>query len=266
MATYAIGDIQGCKRALEQLLARVRFDRSRDTLWVVGDMVNRGPDSLGVLRLLSGLGDAVRAVLGNHDLHCLARAQGVTERRSDDTLEPLLGAPDRDALLDWLATRPFVHSDGVRLMVHAGFLPAWDTATVLAEAAHAQHMLMKPGFLARFCGRPRAAWRPDLDMVTRAVAALGVLTRIRFVDGSGQPVSGSAPPEALPSPGIPWFAHPARRTAGTPVVFGHWASLGLWIADDVVALDSGCVWKGALSAFRLEDRAVFSVPAGGDTD
>ena len=262
MATYAIGDIQGCARSLEQLLARIAFDPARDRLWLVGDLVNRGPDSLGVLRLLVRLGDAVTAVLGNHDLHALARAAGVAERRDDDTLEPLFAAPDRDALLAWLATRPIAHTDGHHLMVHAGVLPAWDVATALDEAAHAQRMLMKPGFLARFTGRPRAAWQPGLDLVTRAVAALGVFTRVRFVDPAGTPVSGSAPPEARPSPGIPWFAHPARKTAGTPIVFGHWAALGLWVAGDVVGLDSGCVWGGALTAYRLDDRAVFSVPAG----
>jgi bis(5'-nucleosyl)-tetraphosphatase (symmetrical) len=265
MATYAIGDIQGCFEPLMQLLARIGFEPGRDTLWCVGDLVNRGPQSLETLRFLAKQG--AQAVLGNHDTYALARAFGVTPPTRDDTLSALWTAPDRDPLVDWLLARPVMREDRGYAMVHAGLLPAWDLNQARAEARRVEdHLRRDPqGFLTRCFAKPRPPWSPDLDEDTRAAAAAQVFTRIRFVDGKGQPIPGSTAPENPPTPDArPWFR------AGhweVPIIFGHWAALGLWIEDDILALDSGCVWSNCLTAVRLEDRAIFAVQArrdGGD--
>jgi len=270
MATYAIGDIQGCFAPLMQLLERVRFDPERDRLWLVGDLVNRGPRSLEVLRWLVAHDRCVTAVLGNHDVYALARAFDAAPPTADDTLAELLSAPDRDALVAWLVRRPVLHQSEGHALVHAGLLPGWDLPAAHAEARAIEAALLADprAFLAAYFHRPRRpfSWNPLSDM-ERAVGALAVMTRLRFVDAHGAPVSGATPPEAPPRPdAAPWFLSPERRSRGTPVVFGHWAALGLWIDGDVLALDSGCVWGGSLTAVRLEDRAVFAVPARRDAD
>lgn len=269
VATYAIGDVQGCYDPLMRLLARVRFDPARDRLWLVGDLVNRGPGSLEVLRFLHETRAAVTAVLGNHDVYALARAHDACAPTGDDTLEALLSAPDADALFGWLAERPVLVEDAGFLMVHAGLLPAWDLATARAEARAVEAALRADPrhFLGAYFHRRRQPWSETLAGVERTTAALSVMTRIRFVTRDGRMAPGASPPESPPTGDVlPWFSHPTRRARGTPIVFGHWAALGMWIEGDVLALDSGCVWGGALSAVRLEDRAVFSVGARAQLD
>jgi bis(5'-nucleosyl)-tetraphosphatase (symmetrical) len=244
MATYAIGDIQGCYATLQGLLARIGFDAARDRLWLVGDLVNRGPRSLDVLRWARALDGRIVAVLGNHDLHLLGRAAGVRPRRDFDTFDDILQAPDRDPLLEWLAARPLLYREGDRVLVHAGLLPAWtvDDAEARARAAEAA---LRTGGPAALAGSP--------DMAA--------LTRVRLVDGAGEPVPDySGPLDGAPPGTMPWFAHPARRSRGSRIVFGHWAALGLVLDDDAVGLDTGCVWGRCLTAMRLEDGAVFSEP------
>jgi len=262
MATYAIGDIQGCYEPFLRLLERIHFDPASDRLWLVGDLVNRGPCSLDVLRFLVEHRHAIHAVLGNHDIYALARVFGVTPPTDDETIASFVAAPDRDALVAWLLTCPLLFEADGHAMVHAGLLPAWDFATARREARNVEAALTADpvGLLDAYFNRKRNAWSLSLAGIDRAVAALSVFTRIRFVDGDGRFVSGSGPAEAPPVAGaIPWFKAP-RGSSGTPILFGHWASLGLWIEGDVLALDSGCVWNGSLTAVRIADRAVFAVP------
>lgn len=259
MATYAIGDIQGCYEPFMRLLERIRFDPGSDRLWLVGDLVNRGPQSLETLRFLVRHRDVVTAVLGNHDVYALARAHNVTKPTDDETLAELLAAPDRDALFAWLGGLPFLHDADRFALVHAGFLPQWDIETARTEARAAEAALRtNPALLLHaYFNQKRQPWSPTLRGVERLVATIGVLTRIRFVDGDGRFVAGSGAPEAPPAPGlVPWFR---KRTDDTTFVFGHWASLGLWLEGKVLGLDSGCVWNGSLTALRLDDRAVFAV-------
>jgi bis(5'-nucleosyl)-tetraphosphatase (symmetrical) len=241
----------------------LRFDVQSDRLWLVGDLVNRGPSSLEVLRWCYARRHAVRAVLGNHDVYALARAHGATGPTADETLAPLLMAKDRAELVAWLGSLPVLFESDGYLMVHAGLLPEWDLATARAEARAVEAALAADpkGFLHAHFQDRRRPWSAELEGTARTVAALSVFTRLRFVDADGHAVPGSGPPEQAPIPdAVRWFRAP-RRARGAPIVFGHWASLGLWIEDEVIALDSGCVWGGALTALRLEDRALFSVPA-----
>lgn len=259
-----IGDLQGCFEPLTRLLDRVRFDRERDRLWLVGDLVNRGPSSLEVLRFLYERRESVRAVLGNHDIYALARAHQVCRVTEDETLSKVMEAPDRDELLGWLGSLPLIYEQDGFVMVHAGLLPRWSLATARAEARAIESALSTEpaAFLTAYFRKPRPTWSDALNGIERAVAALAVLTRIRFVDAGGHMIRGATSPESPPRPdAVPWFSVAERASRGTPIVFGHWASLGVWIDGDVLALDSGCVWGGALTAVRLEDRAVFSVTA-----
>ncbi|MCC6625309.1 MAG: symmetrical bis(5'-nucleosyl)-tetraphosphatase [Deltaproteobacteria bacterium] len=263
VATYVIGDIQGCHAALVQLLARIEFDRARDRLWLVGDLVNRGPASLPVLRFFVAHRDVTTAVLGNHELYLLGRAAGAVPRSRDDTLDEVFAAADVDALVDVVRHLPVVAGDATHLLVHAGFHPTWTRETIVAEARAIEAALRGPdwrAFIALYFKRPRPPWSPDLEPLSRAAAALQIMTRIRFVGPDQAPVEGSGPPELAPEGTRPWFRAPAwRAPAGVTIVHGHWASLGLWITADHVALDSGCVWGGLLTALRLDDRAVFAV-------
>ena len=265
MATYAIGDIQGCFEPLQRLLARVAFDPEIDRLWIVGDLVNRGPSSLRVLRWMVEHDRAVVAVLGNHDLHLLARHAGVVKASRDDTLDAILEAPDADALVAWLARRPLAHREADRLMVHAGLLPSWTPEIAVALAREVEEELRGPGcteFLAALYRDKGRRFGTDLGRSERRLAAVGVLTRIRAVDADGQMVRRfKGPPEELEPGQVPWFRVPGRASAGVTLIFGHWAALGLCLEERVMALDTGCVWGGSLTAVRLEDRAVFSVPA-----
>jgi bis(5'-nucleosyl)-tetraphosphatase (symmetrical) len=255
MASYLIGDIQGCDDALARLLAQVGFSASRDTAFLLGDLVNRGPSSAEVLRRCMAMGDSARCVLGNHDLSLLATAAGLRAPRANDTLGDLLASPDRDALLDWLRhQRMAMHEHGV-LMVHAGVLPQWDVAQVLSLAAEVEAVLRGPGlqdFLPRMYGNEPARWEETLCGADRLRVIVNALTRLRFCTPAGaMDLRTSGGLEACPPGHLPWFDVPGRRTEGTTVAFGHWSTLGLLDRPGVLGLDTGCVWGGCLSAVRL---------------
>ena len=265
MARYAIGDIQGCKASLDRLLALIAFSPSRDELWLVGDLVNRGPRSLDVLRWARELGSVVTTVLGNHDLHLLARAAGATGAKRRDTLDDVLAAPDCDALMDWLRTRPLVHVDRTHLLVHAGLHPAWTAADARARAAEIEHELAAPtwrAFLAATHGGSTPRWDAKLGGGDRWRAILAYLVRARMLKPDGRIVADyDGPPAGAPSGTLPWFAMPKAAWTTHTVVFGHWAALGLDLGKHHVALDTGCVWGKSLTAFRIDDRSVFQVKA-----
>lgn len=265
MATFAIGDVHGCFATLERLLRRIGFDRRRDRLWMVGDLVNRGPRSLEVLRWACGLGDRVVAVLGNHDLHLLARALGVAAAKRRDTLEAVLAAPDRDDLLAWLRGRPLMHRQDGRVLTHAGLFPAWtvDQAEALAREVEAR-LRGAAAFrlLAAFGGKAPERWHAGLSGAARARVALAGFAKLRTLTAEGRMCADfSGPPHEAPRGCLPWFEAPGRKSAGAQIVFGHWAAMGLRLAPGVAALDTGCVWGRALTALRLDDGAIVQEPA-----
>lgn len=270
MATYAIGDVQGCAEALFSLLDLVAFDRERDRLWFAGDLVNRGPNSLEVLRFVQGLGERAVSVLGNHDLHLLASAAGAREPRPRDTFGDVLGAPDRDSLLEWLRMRPLLHHDGEYgfAMVHAGLPPQWTLQEAQALAREVEEVLCGTaggGFFRDMYGDEPRRWSPALTGSARQRFIVNAFTRLRYVTRDGALEFRHAGPPGTQAGGlVPWFEAPGRRSRGTHIVFGHWATLQLHEPVDpghrVHHLDTGCVWGGALSAMRLEDGRRFSVP------
>jgi bis(5'-nucleosyl)-tetraphosphatase (symmetrical) len=252
---YAIGDVQGCDRELRELLKALGFSADRDRLWFVGDLVNRGPGSLATLRLVRSLGDNAVVVLGNHDLHLLAVAHGAQRRRRSDTLDELLGASDRDVLLEWLISRPLAHAEGTDLMVHAGVVPQWSVAMAVALAGEVSRALThdpRALFDAMYGNEPDR-WRDSLTGMERLRFTINVLTRLRVCSADGRidlTVKGPPPPA---SSGLrPWFEHAKRRTRDARVIFGHWSALGLVRAPKVVGLDTGCVWGGELTALDLD--------------
>jgi bis(5'-nucleosyl)-tetraphosphatase (symmetrical) len=255
MSVYLIGDIQGCDAPLERLLQQVAFSPSRDQLYVLGDLVNRGPDSVGVLRRLMAMGSSVQCVLGNHDLHLLAVAAGASQTKRLDTLDAVLQSPDRFAMLDWLRHQHMaIFVQGI-LMVHAGVLPAWSVEKTLALAAEFEAVLRGPHlseFLHRMYGNQPAAWRDDLQGTERLRVIVNALTRLRFCSADGtMEFDAKEGAHAAPEGFMPWFDVPGRQTAHVPVAFGHWSTLGWLDRSDVLALDTGCVWGGCLSALRL---------------
>lgn len=271
MATYAIGDIQGCFDALQCLLDRCRFDPAQDRLWFVGDLVNRGPQSLETLRFVRGLGDAAVTVLGNHDLYLLmVAADAVPKRGRDDTLDEILAAPDRGELLDWLRRQPLCHRDGPYCVVHAGLLPGWSADQARALAREVELELAGPDwrrFLQTLWGDEPAAWRDDLAGTARHRVIVNAMTRMRFCSPEGEmEFRAKGELSDAPSGFLPWFDVPGRRShdGRTVLVTGHWSALGLFLRTDLLALDSGCLWGGALTALRLEDRQVFQVECGKD--
>ncbi len=262
---YLIGDVQGCDRALSQLLQHIGFSPSRDHLVLLGDLVNRGPASGAVLRRLMGLGNAATCLLGNHDLHLLAVAQGVRPPHRSDTLDDVLQAPDREACLHWLRQGRLALQHAGWLCVHAGVVPAWNAATTLALAAEVEAVLRGPdlaSFLPQMYGNQPDRWHDDLQAAERWRFVINTLTRIRFCSTDGtldfklKEGADAAPPGLLP-----WFELPGRRTAGTPMAFGHWSTLGLVSRPDLLAIDTGCLWGGALTAVRVDGgrREVFQV-------
>ena len=250
MATWAIGDVHGCFRTLEALIRRLDLDVRRDRLWMVGDLVNRGPNSLEVLRwaraMNDEIGDRFQAVLGNHDLHLIARGLGVAEPRPRDTLEEVLEAPDGPELIEWLRRRSFVHFERIKdtdfVLVHAGLRPGW-TPKQAAEAGER---------LATQLQGPEAAHL----LRHRYNATLTTFTSMRMLDSKTRPDGYSGSPEEAPTGLAPWFAVDPRACPGHTVVCGHWAALGLRLWEHLIALDSGCVWSGKLTAVRLDDRRV----------
>jgi bis(5'-nucleosyl)-tetraphosphatase (symmetrical) len=267
MATYAIGDVHGCFETLRRLLRRIAFDRRRDRLWLVGDLVNRGPRSLEVLRWAVEQGDRLVVVLGNHDLHLLARAAGVAEVKRRDTLEAVLEAPDRDDLLLWLRNRPLVHREGEHLLVHAGLFPSWSPAGAERLAREVEERLRSDKasrLLAAIDQKTAERWRDDLAGHDRALAALAGFARLRTLDAEARMCPDfSGPPQTAPRGCRPWFSVPDRRSAGVTVLFGHWAALGLRLESGVAALDTGCAWGRELTALRLDDGRVFNEAAVG---
>lgn len=268
MATYAIGDIQGCYRPLRCLLDEVAFDPDQDKLWLAGDIVNRGPQSLDCLRFLKSLGDCVIAVLGNHDLHCLAVAWGFQNIKPSDTLNELLAADDRDELLNWLRMHPLIHRDRALgfTMVHAGVPPIWTLTEAVAFAEEIEQIIHGEGFaefLAAMYGNEPAQWSDSLKGPDRWRLITNYFTRMRFCDASGQlDLSCKLGPEHAPPGFSPWFKHP-HRLGDERLIFGHWASLeGKTHDPKRFALDTGCVWGRQLTMLRLEDERVFSCECG----
>ncbi len=259
MALYLIGDVQGCDIALQRLLEGISFSPSRDTLYLLGDLVNRGPDSAGVLRRLMGLGASVQCVLGNHDLHLLAIANGARQPHRKDTLGHVLDAPDRSAMLDWLRWQRMAILENIAgntvLMVHAGVLPAWTGTNTIALATEVESILRGPNmgdFLHQMYGDEPALWSESLSGPARLRVIVNALTRLRFCTVHGAMEFATKEGAAATPPGyLPWFEVPGRQTHGITVAFGHWSTLGWLDRPNLVSLDTGCVWGGCLSAVRL---------------
>lgn len=267
MATYAIGDIQGCYDSFRRLLDRCAFDPACDRLWLVGDLVNRGPRSLETLRFVRSLGDAALTVLGNHDLYLLMMAAGHGKRGKDDTLGAILAAPDRDELLDWLRHQRLCHVEGSYCLVHAGLLPQWSITEARALAAEVEAMLAGDDyeqFLARMWGSEPASWSDDLEGWPRLRVIVNAMTRMRFCTPRGVMDFHVKGEVAKAPPGyLPWFEVPGRQSADAIMVVGHWSALGLKLTPNLYALDSGCLWGGHLSALRLDDLSLFQVDCSG---
>lgn len=267
MATYAIGDLQGCHEPLLKLLDYISFDAGRDRLWFVGDLVNRGPDSLAVLRFVKSLGASARVTLGNHDLHLVMQADGYGRASKEDTLGPVLDAPDRDELLSWLREQPLFHAEGDWAMVHAGLLPGWTIAQAQALSDEVSAALTAPNYrdlLANMWGSEPTRWDDALAGWDRLRVVVNAMTRMRYVTADGamefRAPGNKAPPSQGPAGCLPWFAAPDRRNRDRLIVCGHWSALGYHDGDGILALDTGCLWGGALTAVRLEDRRVFRLP------
>ena len=262
MALYLIGDVQGCDSALQRLIDEISFSPSRDTLYLLGDLVNRGPDSAGVLRRLMGYGDAAKCLLGNHDMHLLAAAHGVRKPSRSDTLGGVLEAPDRQVMLDWLCQQELALLESIAgsqyLMVHAGVLPQWTPAQTVALASEVEAVLRGPGlsdFLHQMYGDTPAQWQESLTGADRLRCILNALTRIRFCTPHGEMefAAKGLTADSAPAGFLPWFDAPGRQTARGIVAFGHWSTLGWLDRPDLLSLDSGCVWGGCLSALRLSE-------------
>jgi bis(5'-nucleosyl)-tetraphosphatase (symmetrical) len=260
---YLIGDVQGCDAPLQRLLDTVDFSPSRDLLFLLGDLVNRGPDSAGVLRRLIGYGSSARCLLGNHDLHLLAVAHGARKANRKDTLEGVLSAPDRQPLLNWLRQQPLAilesRGESELLMVHAGVLPAWTATKTIALAGELEAVLRSadaPEFFQTMYGNAPATWSDTLKGSDRLRVIVNALTRLRFCTERGTMEFDTKDSAAAAPVGyMPWFDVPVRQTAQATVAFGHWSTLGKLDRSDVLAMDTGCVWGGCLSAMRLEPTA-----------
>ncbi len=264
MSTYAIGDIQGCYAEFCELLQLIDFSAPRDRLWLVGDLVNRGPGSLETLRRVKSLGEAAITVLGNHDLHLLTVAAGHARLHRRDTLRPILDAPDREELLDWLRTRPLMFAEGKFVLVHAGLIPSWSIEQALALATEVEAELAGPrhdAFLRVLYGN-LPQWDTALAGFDRLRAVVNVCTRLRFCNAEGElEFDEKRGAEHAPDGFAPWFKFAQRRSATHTLICGHWSTLELRLEPRVWMLDSGCLWGGTLTALRLEDGAVFQVPS-----
>ena len=259
----AIGDVQGCHDCLEALLERLDLAGMSGPIWLCGDLVNRGPRSLDVLRWARRHEDQVICVLGNHDLHLLAVSQGVRRQGRQDTLDPILTAPDRDELLDWLRRQPLVHHDQGWLMVHAGLLPQWRAGDAVRLAAEVSAALQGPGwvdFLDEVFGNEPAVWSESLVGIDRLRVIVNAMTRLRYCTLDGRmDLASKEGPLGSPSGYLPWFEVPGRASFDTRIVFGHWSVMGLVRQPGLLGLDTGCVWGGRLSAARLSDQRLVQV-------
>jgi bis(5'-nucleosyl)-tetraphosphatase (symmetrical) len=271
MATYAIGDLQGCFTPLQTLLNYIDFSPERDRLWFVGDLVNRGPQSLEVLRFVKGLGAAATLVLGNHDLHLVMQSHGFGKANKQDTLSPVLTAPDARELIDWLRAQPLCVTERIGdtnyLMVHAGLLPTWDAAQALALSAQVSAALRSNNytdFLANMWGSEPAAWSDTLTDWARLRVIVNAMTRMRYLTREGamefRAPGAKAPPAHGPADCVPWFEAADRQLQDHTIVCGHWSGLGLVDRPELLAIDTGCLWGGSLTAVRLDDRRIFSLP------
>ena len=263
MAIYAVGDVQGCHAELVQLLDQITFDQAADKLWLVGDLVNRGPDSLQVLRLVKSLGDSAITVLGNHDLHLLAVAEGATELNRNDTLDEILNAPDREELLHWLRNQRLLHAQDGYVLVHAGLLPQWNVVQAESLAREVEAALRGDDyatFLARMYGNAPHNWDDELTGYKRLRVIVNAFTRMRICTKEGEmEFKFKGEVQNIPTSYLPWFDVPKRASCDATVIFGHWSALGLLLRKNVIALDTGCLWGGPMSAIRLEDRQLFQV-------
>jgi bis(5'-nucleosyl)-tetraphosphatase (symmetrical) len=259
MATYAIGDVQGCSDELRQLLEKIGFNRKSDRLWFVGDLVNRGPKSLQVLRFVKELGDKAIVVLGNHDLHLITQHEGIERPRKDDTLDDALEARDAKELVGWLRTRPLMHAEGSHAMVHAGLLSLWSVQKALSLAKEVERALSAPNyreFLASMYGSKPDRWSDSLTGWDRLRVIVNAMTRMRFCTRDGTmdfKAKGTTPPPGY----FPWYE---LRNDQQTILCGHWSQLGLKVMERVALIDSGCVWGGQLTALRLEDHALYQLP------
>jgi len=262
MATYAIGDVQGCFDELRRLLREVGFAAGEDKLWFVGDLVNRGPKSLEVLRFVRELGDRAIVVLGNHDLHLVTQHEGFERPRKDDTFQDVLQAADRKELVDWLRTRPMMHVEGGYAMVHAGLLPQWSIGKALSLGKEVEQALAASDyrqFLKNMYGSQPDEWSDTLSGWDRLRVIVNAMTRLRFCTRQGK-MEFRAKGAKAPAGHAAWYEF---RNEKESIVCGHWSALGLKVTDKLAALDTGCVWGGSLSALRLEDRTLHQVPCAG---
>ncbi len=275
MSTYAIGDIQGCFESLQCLLEKIAFNPQQDRLWLVGDLINRGPDSLATLRFLYSLRDSVEFVLGNHDLHFLAVAHGLRKQGQSDTLNTLLAAPDKQQLIDWLIQGKLLHTD-VQLgftMVHAGIPPQWSLHEAQAHAREVEAALQSRysrDLLGNMYGNFPNGWKNKLIGIERLRLITNYFTRMRFCTAEGDlELNAKDNVSFSPLGYAPWFSHAERKTRNDNIIFGHWAALeGRALHDNapmanIYALDTGCVWGGSLTAMRLEDKQLFSCSCAG---
>lgn len=262
--TYAIGDLQGCEAEMLQLLQRIHETCADPAFIFVGDLVNRGPRSLATLRAIRALGDRAHVVLGNHDLHLLAVSQGIRKAGKSDTLDDILSAPDRDALLDWIRHQPLALFESDHLLVHAGVLPQWTAEQTMHLAQEVETVLRGDGwidFLGAMYGNAPDRWDEALTGNDRLRCIVNALTRVRYCTPDGtMDFSSSEGTAKAPDGLLPWFDLPDRQTESVTVVFGHWSTLGLLLRPNVIGLDTGCVWGGKLTAVGLENRSVIQVP------
>jgi bis(5'-nucleosyl)-tetraphosphatase (symmetrical) len=257
MRTWIIGDIQGCFRSLSQLLIQCEFRPDRDRLWLTGDLVNRGPRSLETLEWIYAHRDQCTAVLGNHDIHLLMRAEGLRAAKGRDTLDEILAAPERETWLDWLRRCPMLHVEGDSLMVHAGLLPKWSIQEALLRAQRVEHGLRGDYFHSLLSSIANKKIDHSAGFWGEEVETVSIMTRIRMLDESETPRFGySGSPESAPAGYSSWFERPHQRPCESRVFFGHWAALGYRQFQGGVALDSGCVWKNQLTAYCMEDDRV----------
>lgn len=263
MSVYVVGDIQGCFAELQLLLKEIEFDAASDRLWFVGDLVNRGPGSLEVLQLVKSLGDRAVTVLGNHDLHLLAVAAGVAQLHRSDTLDEILAAPDRDELLLWLRQQRLMHVEGDHVMVHAGLLPQWSIKQAAKLAGEVETALRGDDyvkFLEHMYGNTPNSWDGELSGYKRLRIITNAFTRLRVCTPEGEmEYKFKGEVEKIPEGYMPWFEVSKRASKDATVIFGHWSALGLKVLPNVIALDTGCLWGGPLTAIRLEDRQLFQV-------
>lgn len=263
MATYAMGDLQGCFTAFQRLIDLIQFDPSQDKLWLVGDIVNRGPDSLSLLRYIKQAGDAMIMVLGNHDMHLLMVAAGVAKSHSGDTIQTILDASDHDELLHWLRHQKLFYTEGQYAMVHAGLLPSWSISHAGQLAHEVENALCQDDYqeiFAQIYGNEPNYWQDEWSGYIRLRVIVNAMTRMRICTSDGRMnLAFKGDRQSIPSGYLPWFDLPGRASQQHTLICGHWSTLGLYLTDNLIALDTGCVWDGQLTAIRLEDRRIFQL-------